>query len=76
VQAGDPAPDATCLDASGRPCRLFDVFRGPHFTLLAFGAEQAARVARINFAYASHVRAYSVIQPVEAYLDGVTPPGR
>ncbi len=37
VQAGDRAPDALCHDATGAPVRLFDVFRGPHFTLLAFG---------------------------------------
>ena len=38
VQAGDRAPDAPCHDAAGAPVRLFDLFRGPHFTLLAFGA--------------------------------------
>jgi hypothetical protein len=35
VQGGDRAPDAPCRDAdSGERVRLFDVFRGPHFTLL------------------------------------------
>ncbi|MEU1373824.1 FAD-dependent monooxygenase [Streptomyces triculaminicus] len=34
LRAGDRAPDAPCQDASGAPVRLFDVFRGPHFTLL------------------------------------------
>jgi 2-polyprenyl-6-methoxyphenol hydroxylase-like FAD-dependent oxidoreductase len=35
VQGGDRAPDAPCRDAdSGEPVRLFDVFRGPRFTLL------------------------------------------
>jgi hypothetical protein len=37
VQAGDRAPDAPCHNAAGMPIRLFDLFRGPHFTLLAFG---------------------------------------
>ena len=37
VQAGDRAPDAPCQDATGKPIRLFDLFRGPHFTLLGFG---------------------------------------
>ena len=38
VRAGDRAPDAPALrDASGRTLRLFDVLRGPHATLLAFG---------------------------------------
>ncbi|MFI9204697.1 FAD-dependent monooxygenase [Streptomyces sp. NPDC053048] len=35
LRAGDRAPDAPCLDEAGLPVRLFDVFRGPHFTLLA-----------------------------------------
>ncbi|NED34691.1 3-(3-hydroxyphenyl)propionate hydroxylase [Streptomyces sp. SID8499] len=34
---GDRAPDAPLRDASGAPVRLFDLFRGPHFTRLVFG---------------------------------------
>ncbi|WP_052744289.1 aromatic-ring hydroxylase C-terminal domain-containing protein [Streptomyces odonnellii] len=34
--AGDRAPDAPCVTADGAR-RLFDVLRGAHFTLLAFG---------------------------------------
>jgi 2-polyprenyl-6-methoxyphenol hydroxylase-like FAD-dependent oxidoreductase len=37
LQAGDRAPDAPVTTADGRPARLFDLFRGPHWTLLAFG---------------------------------------
>jgi len=37
LRAGDLAPDAPCTDASGARVRLFDLFRGPRFTLLAFG---------------------------------------
>jgi hypothetical protein len=36
LRAGDRAPDAPCHDANGNAIRLFDVFRGPHFTLLRF----------------------------------------
>ena len=36
VLAGDRAPDAPFHDSAGKPVRLFDLFRGPHFTLLAF----------------------------------------
>ncbi|MEU8513984.1 FAD-dependent monooxygenase [Kitasatospora sp. NPDC048722] len=35
VRAGDRAPDAPCRTTDG-PTRLFDLFRGPHFTLLRF----------------------------------------
>ncbi|MET9291254.1 FAD-dependent monooxygenase [Streptomyces sp. NPDC003077] len=37
ARAGDRAPDAPCTAPDGTPVRLFDVFRGPHFTLLAVG---------------------------------------
>ena len=37
LRAGGRAPDAPCVDASGARLRLFDLFRGPRFTLLAFG---------------------------------------
>ncbi|MEY9931524.1 2-polyprenyl-6-methoxyphenol hydroxylase-like FAD-dependent oxidoreductase [Catenulispora sp. GP43] len=40
--AGGRAPDAPCHDAAtGRPTRLFDLMRGPHWTLLSFGAMAA-----------------------------------
>ncbi|MFH8406599.1 FAD-dependent monooxygenase [Streptomyces sp. NPDC018019] len=35
---GDRAPDAPLLDPDGKGVRLFDLFRGPHFTRLCFGA--------------------------------------
>ncbi|MFH8385049.1 FAD-dependent monooxygenase [Kitasatospora sp. NPDC018058] len=37
IRAGDRAPDAPCATGDGTPTRLFDLFRGPHFTLLTFG---------------------------------------
>jgi 2-polyprenyl-6-methoxyphenol hydroxylase-like FAD-dependent oxidoreductase len=38
IRAGDRAPDARCSDlSSGKSVRLFEEFRGPHFTLLIFG---------------------------------------
>jgi 2-polyprenyl-6-methoxyphenol hydroxylase-like FAD-dependent oxidoreductase len=43
LRAGDRAPDALCADRSGVPTRLFDRFRGTHFTLLAFAGADAVR---------------------------------
>jgi 2-polyprenyl-6-methoxyphenol hydroxylase-like FAD-dependent oxidoreductase len=40
TRAGDRAPDAQLRDAAGAPVRLFDLFRGPHFTLLALDGAQ------------------------------------
>ncbi|MFJ3217513.1 FAD-dependent oxidoreductase [Kitasatospora sp. NPDC086801] len=42
IRAGDRAPDAPCATADGAPTRLFDLFRGPHATLLAFGGQGGA----------------------------------
>ncbi|MFB7716336.1 FAD-dependent monooxygenase [Nocardia sp. NPDC056100] len=36
--AGDRAPDAPLIDTDGRAISLFEVFRGPHATLLMFGS--------------------------------------
>ncbi|AHH99302.1 FAD-dependent monooxygenase [Kutzneria albida] len=43
LRAGDRAPDAPLLGPDGRPTRLFELFRGPHATLLAFGEVAADR---------------------------------
>jgi hypothetical protein len=38
LHVGDRAPDAVLRDPEGRPVRLFDAYRGPHFTAIAYGA--------------------------------------
>nr|QKW93633.1 pentachlorophenol monooxygenase [Cystobacter sp.] len=63
IRAGDRAPDAPCHDAAGTPVRLFEAFRGPHFTLLAFGATHADTVAQVNARYGPLVRAHTVVEP-------------
>jgi hypothetical protein len=46
LRAGDRAPDAPCRDAAtGATVRLFDLYRGPHFTLLGLGQRTAAALA-------------------------------
>jgi len=62
LHAGDRAPDASCEDWHGKPIRLFDIFRGPHFTLLAF--DRNDRIARTADArWGPDVRAVRVVQP-------------
>ncbi|HEY2388739.1 MAG TPA: FAD-dependent oxidoreductase [Candidatus Binatia bacterium] len=41
VAAGDRAPDAPLRGAAGQPTRLFDLLRGPHWTLLTRGRDAA-----------------------------------
>ena len=52
VVTGDRAPDAPLLDPNGKCIRLFDLFRGPHFTRLVFGAPAP-----------DEEHAYSVLRP-------------
>ncbi|MEU4340805.1 FAD-dependent monooxygenase [Nocardia sp. NPDC023852] len=52
LAAGDRAPDAPLKDEAGRPIRLFDLFRGPHTTLLSFGSTAPAGLD-----------AYAVVRP-------------
>src|ERR1700722_1362469 len=42
LSAGDRAPDAPGEDANGKSVRLFDYFRGPHFTFLRIGPSSAS----------------------------------
>lgn len=58
IRAGDRAPDAPCIRAgSDKAVRLFDLFRGTQFTLLAFGEPP---VPCLPPAYHDYVSAYKI----------------
>ena len=59
LQPGDRAPDAPVNTQKGAP-RLFDLFRGPHFTLLAFGSGLAELCALTEAEWSGVVRAFQV----------------
>ncbi|XAH25201.1 FAD-dependent oxidoreductase [Xylophilus sp. GW821-FHT01B05] len=44
--AGDRAPDAPIMGAAGQPTRLFELFKGSHWTLLGYEAQSPAVPAR------------------------------
>jgi 2-polyprenyl-6-methoxyphenol hydroxylase-like FAD-dependent oxidoreductase len=48
VLAGDRAPDAPIRGAAGQPSRLFQLFKGPHWTLLAYDAQRSVVSPRAN----------------------------
>jgi 2-polyprenyl-6-methoxyphenol hydroxylase-like FAD-dependent oxidoreductase len=58
LRAGDRAPDAPT------PVRLFEVFAGPHFTLLGLGADTADALRQVASAAGGTVRVHAV--PEEA----------
>ncbi|MEU2122568.1 FAD-dependent oxidoreductase [Nocardia niwae] len=49
LQAGDRAPDAKLLNATGGAQRLFDLFLGPHFTAIAYGRAAARDLAALSW---------------------------
>jgi 2-polyprenyl-6-methoxyphenol hydroxylase-like FAD-dependent oxidoreductase len=51
LRAGDRAPDAPILDESGNRIRLFDVFRGPRFVLMALGNQDSTELKRLQERY-------------------------
>jgi 2-polyprenyl-6-methoxyphenol hydroxylase-like FAD-dependent oxidoreductase len=58
--AGDRAPDAPLRDAKGRDVSLFDVFRGPRFTLLSFNVHDREGLERVTRRYERELRTYTV----------------
>ncbi|GHO46986.1 FAD-dependent monooxygenase [Ktedonospora formicarum] len=61
IRAGDRAPDAPCLHEKRREhIRLFDVFQGTHFTLLAFGKQP---LPQLPSAYQNNLRMYTITRP-------------
>ncbi|KQN96058.1 FAD-dependent monooxygenase [Paenibacillus sp. Leaf72] len=48
LHVGDRAPDAPC-NGPGGIRRLFDVYQGPHFTMLAFGVNAAKALPELSW---------------------------
>ncbi|MET7621551.1 FAD-dependent monooxygenase [Streptomyces sp. NPDC005408] len=48
LRPGDRAPDAPCEDTAGNRVRLFQLFAGPHFTLLGFGPAASGALAEVT----------------------------
>jgi len=66
LRAGDRAPDAPCRDgATHQQVRLFDVFRGPHFTLLGFGVGCAAAIRAAEATHAGYLHARLIVAASE-----------
>lgn len=60
TRAGDRAPDAPLIDGAGGKRRLFDLLRGPRFTLLALGG---VPLPALDPRYGDAVRAYRIARP-------------
>jgi 2-polyprenyl-6-methoxyphenol hydroxylase-like FAD-dependent oxidoreductase len=60
VEAGDRAPDGPLVDEHGNRLRLFDLFRGPRFTLLSIGATDTEPLNSLSQRYEEILGAYAI----------------
>jgi 2-polyprenyl-6-methoxyphenol hydroxylase-like FAD-dependent oxidoreductase len=60
VRAGERAPDAPVTDAAGTAVRLFDLFRGSHFTVLGFGAAGAPVLRELGERFPELVKCFAI----------------
>jgi 2-polyprenyl-6-methoxyphenol hydroxylase-like FAD-dependent oxidoreductase len=65
IQAGDRAPDAPDLRTSDQTCRMFDLMRGTHVTVLAFGEGWDRVIADIQVHHGNTLKSF-VIRESEA----------
>jgi 2-polyprenyl-6-methoxyphenol hydroxylase-like FAD-dependent oxidoreductase len=74
LRAGDRAPDAPGLIGADGVRRMFDLLRGPHITLLGFGARWQpvidACVTHFHGAVRGHVIVSQPGDPAHYYVDG------
>lgn len=62
LRAGDRVPDLPLWDTDAdAEVRLFDVLRGPHWTVLGVGADSAATVAAVRDRFGGQVRGQVVV---------------
>jgi 2-polyprenyl-6-methoxyphenol hydroxylase-like FAD-dependent oxidoreductase len=69
LRPGDRAPDAPCRADDGATVRLFEVFAGPHFTLLGFGKGALDSWRTVGAGYADTVRTCAVDAGPEGLAD-------
>jgi hypothetical protein len=49
LRAGDRAPDAKLISTDGAQTRLFELYRGTHFTAIAYGTKAAEALEQCNW---------------------------
>jgi FAD binding domain len=66
IQAGDRAPDAPDLLTNDRTCRMFDLIRGTHLTVLAFGNDWDRVIADIRAHHGNATRSFVIRESKES----------
>ncbi|RUL63255.1 3-(3-hydroxyphenyl)propionate hydroxylase [Dyella dinghuensis] len=71
IQAGDRAPDAPDLRTNNQTCRLFDLIRGTHLTVLAFGDGWDRVIADIEAHHGETVKSFVIGESEEGDVRSV-----
>ena len=72
LRAGDRAPDAPGLIGPNGSCRVFDLLRGPHATLLGFGEQWRPVVDECTVKFGDSLRGCVIISKSKADPGGPT----
>lgn len=60
LQAGDRAPDGLLTNGSGTRVRIFDLLRGPHFTVLRLGSSGGRELRDLKTTFGEQVRTFQI----------------
>ena len=71
LRAGDRAPDATLLRVDREQVRLFDHYRGPQFTAIAYGRRAAHALDRLDWPAAGAQLKRLAVGATAAHADGL-----
>ena len=70
LRAGDRAPDAPGMIGPFGSCRMFDLLRGPHVTLLGFGAHWQPVIDECAAAFKGSLQGYVILPRSKTGGDG------
>jgi 2-polyprenyl-6-methoxyphenol hydroxylase-like FAD-dependent oxidoreductase len=65
LRAGDRAPEAPELQGPAGPCRMFDLLRGSHATILGFGERWQVIIDTCKARFGNKVKAYILVETKE-----------
>jgi 2-polyprenyl-6-methoxyphenol hydroxylase-like FAD-dependent oxidoreductase len=71
LRVGDRAPDGVLNGVHGKPVRLFDLYRGSHFTAVAFGEQAAQACNRLPWPSSGAALKRVVVGATTASVDAV-----
>lgn len=74
LKAGDRASDALCRDYKGQVCRLFDIYRGTHATLLVFGNHLIEIMKEAQLRWAPNLRVVRMVSKDAQSVDDLEDP--